>query len=616
MRGNIRVFKESGVKAHGNLLPYEDFKLFSDLTELKLDKGMADSIVSGAEKYLEEPIPYIPLSLFRDFFLTTVRSRFEGPAFRRRDMLFYLALAEIHERKGRFVEKLADVIWALLEQTEWCIPAHYAHSPDSPNSTVPTVYKESMVPALELFSGSICAVLALISYSLKDELDAISPVIVKRIKHEVYNRGIRPFISIRFSWCGESPISNNWVTNITQNILLATALTVENMDERERVVEIALYYLDNFTSYYPKDGSCDEGPGYWGAAPANLFDALEILEDMSGGKINVYDHPLIKKMGEYIVDFNIHGLKYINFSDSHAIIEQDGKMLARYGKKCKSPDLYSFGRFTAANNKDDRYYYAGMSYRVLKDLYTEKPGVSVRQDAKPAVWYEDNSIAIFRECSDTGKGLFLAIKGGTNQEAHNHLDVGCVVVYSNGNPLIVDPSFGSYNNEYFGKMRYKRWYTKSSYHSIPCVDGIEEGVGLMYMSSDAVCDLDSRTVTMNLAKAFPEEAGIEKMQRTCHLGDGFITIKDEVVADHEADITFNYTLVDKPEIIDENTVKLGEDRTLEIDSNGYELVIEKVENTNLPYEDLNFMGSWNRECLWRLVIKSKAKEKTVTIKIS
>ena len=616
MKGDIRVFKESGIVAKGNVLPLSEFKLFSDMDEFILDKPVADVIIRDAEKYLEEPVPYLTLSLYRDFFLTGVRSRYEGPCFKKRDMLFYLFVAEMLERKGRFTEKLVDVIWSFMEQTEWCIPAHYYHSPDSPYSTVPTIYNDTMTPALELYSGSICGIFALITHYLKDELDAISTVIVTRMKHQIFQRGIRPFMTIRFSWNGSAGFANNWVTNITQNILLATALTVEDMTIRERVVEIGMHYLDNFTSYYPEDGSCDEGPAYWGAAPANLFDALEILEDMSGGKINVYNHPLIKKMGEYIVNFNIHDTYFINFADSHARLEQCGKMLTRYGKKCNSEDLYAFGKFTAANNKVDTYYYGSMGYRNLKNLYTPRPDAGVKTAAKPAVWYDGNVIAIFREKSDTGAGLFLACKGGTNGEAHNHLDVGCIVVYSNGQPVIIDPAFGSYNNYYFGKERYNRWYTKSSYHSIPSVDGYEEGEGRAFTSKNSTCDLENKIVSMDLADAFPAAAGVEKMIRTCQLGDGFITVTDDVVANHEADIQFNYLCVDKPEIIDNKTLKITDGRTFAIESEGYTVDVEKVENTYLPYEDLSFKHAWNRECLWRIVIKAKATAKSVKITIS
>ena len=615
MRGNIRVFKESGIAAKGNVLPLNDFKLYADMDELVLDEPVAEVIIAKAEKMLNEDIPYLPLSLFRDFFLTNNRSRYEGPCFYRRDMLFYLFVAEMVERKGRFTEKLADVIWSFLEQTEWCIPAHYTLSPNLPYSTVPVVYKDTMTPALELYSGSICGIMALIIYYLKAELDAISPVIVRRMKHEIYQRGIRPFLTISFWWNGSGGTANNWVTNITQNILLAGAITLEDMAERERLVELGMHYLDNFTSYYPEDGSCDEGPSYWSAAPANLFDALEILEDISGGKINVYNHSLIKKMGEYIVNFNIHDHYFINFADSHARLEQCGKMLTRYGKKCNSPDLYAYGLYTAANNKIDTYYYGSMGYRNIKNLYTPRPQAGVKTDAKPAVWYDGNMIAIFRESKETDKGLFLACKGGTNGEAHNHLDVGCIVIYSSGKPVIIDPAYGSYNNMFFGETRYKRWYMKSSYHSIPCVDGFEEGVGRSFTSKNEVCDIDSKTVTMDLADAFPKEAGIAKMVRTCHLGDGFITGTDDVVCDHEADIQFNYLCIDEPELIDSKTLKITDNRTFAIDGDDITVEVQKVENIEY-FEDLSFKSAWDRECLWRIVVKARGNEKKITVKIS
>ncbi|MBQ9691918.1 MAG: hypothetical protein IJV70_02030, partial [Clostridia bacterium] len=56
--------------------------------------------------------------------------------------------------------------------------------------------------------------------------------------------------------------------------------------------------LDNWTALYAPDGGCDEGPSYWGAAGASYFDCLELLYDLSGGKINVYGHPLVKAIFE------------------------------------------------------------------------------------------------------------------------------------------------------------------------------------------------------------------------------------------------------------------------------------------------------------------------------
>ncbi len=372
MRSEIRVFSRNNLRERSTLrellLTYDEFELYSDLKEKRINDEKGAYLVSRAEQYLEEPIPFLPLSLYRDFFKTGVRSAFEAEHHRRRDMLYYLASAEAYERKGRFMERIADLIWAMLEETSWVIPAHYCHSPNDTETSIPEVYNEEDVPALDLYAGATCSLLATVKYLLENELNSISPIICKRIDRQIYLRGIRPFIVLSPRWSGETPgFIDNSLTVITADILNACAITVKDPELRMRVVFRAMTYLDNFTAYYPEDGCCDEGPGYWGAAPASFFDCLEIMEDMSGGKINIYGDPMIRKMLEYIVNFNINDNICITFADAKPHLEQDGKMIVRYGEKCGSESAVAFGKRVASKNPIDRYYFFGFSYRELKD---------------------------------------------------------------------------------------------------------------------------------------------------------------------------------------------------------------------------------------------------------
>jgi len=616
MKSGIRVFKDRGITARGNLLSRGDFRLNRDIAEEKIRKESGDFFVAQAEEMLEEEIPFLPLSLYRDFSLTAVRSRFERKHHRRRAMLLSLTLAEAYERKGRFVEKIADVLWAILEETTWVLPAHCYHSTLMPGTGVPEIYDETQMPGLDLYAANCCAAVALTKYLLKEELDAISPVICKRVEHLVYLRGVRPFASVPYGWSGEfGGNCNNWVTNITSNILLACALCTEDMELRTRVADRAMRYLDNFTACYPEDGSCDEGPGYWSGAGGNYFDCLELLDDMSGGKIQVYDHPLVRKMGEYIADVHIAGKYFLNFSDAHPKIEPEGKLIVRYGEKCGSPELYSFGRMAAAVNSRTRGRFFGMAYRVNKDALIPEITEAEEVKAKKQHWFDGNKIAVFRENARAGDGLFLAVKGGNNNESHNHNDVGCFVVYADGKPLIVDPSHGSYDNGFFGPTRYGRWYMKSSYHNIPTVDGIVQKNGGEFASSEEIFDGVNNTVSLELKNAFPKEAGILSMRRSCTLDDGEIRVTDAVKLDHEGEISFNYLCVDEPKQLSPGRLALSAEREFLYDPDGVELVLEKVENTWLPYEDLNFRSNWDRDCLWRICLLAKSAEKTVTVTV-
>ena len=615
---NVRAFKEKGfVNSRGLLLSRDEFVLCRELEGRGFEEEVGRTIVSLAEPMLEEEIPLLPLSSYRDYFLTGVRSRFEKHHHRRQEMLRILTLAEAYERQGRFMEKLCDVIWAILEETTWVIPAHYHTSVLDPKTQIPEVYTESQMPGLDLYAAGSCSHLALAKYYLKDELDKISPVICKRIDHQVYLRGVRPFATVPFWWSGfGGGRICNWLTNITQNILITTAICTEDMALRERVVDRAMSYLDNFTADYSADGYCDEGPGYWSAAPGNYFDCLEIIEDMSGGKITVYDNPLVKKMGEYACSLHIGGQDFACIGDCSPTMNYPGKMIVRYGRKCHSVALESFGRAMAIREVVDEDSINGFLYRNVKDAMTPRPC-----DADPSVygnsatWFGDGRLAVLREKSVNGEGFYLAFKGGNNNESHNHNDVGVIIVYKDGKPLIVDPSIGSYDHEYFGSYRYKRWFTNSDFHSLPSFGGTVQCCGQQFASRDEVFDGEGKSCEMELAGAYPASLGLTSLVRRCEMGEGYVTVTDAVSLKEEGEISFNYTLYNEPRIISDGRIDIG-GATLEYDPVRIEAVTERIENKFLPYEDLDFKAKWGVSCLWRLVLRTRGREVTLSVRIS
>jgi len=610
MKSGIRIFRINGITAKGKLLPLSEFRPFREFKELKIDDEKAEAILKNAEAYLKEEIPLIPLSLFRDKYLTGNRSRYEEKHHHRRTMVLYMTMAELYEGKGRFIEKILDVVWAIMEESSWVIPAHMGNSLTLPNSSVPEIYDERAMPGLDLYSASCCATLATVKYFLGDKFDEISPVICKKIDHLIYLRGLRPFLSGSFWWMS-SPC--NWVTNIVNSILTATAYTVRDMDFREQLVDRAMSLLDEFTASYPEDGCCDEGPGYWGGAAGSLFDSLELLDDMSDGKITVWHEPIIKNMCEFITTMNIDGKYFVNFEDCSPKLPVNGDIIMRMGDKLDCEPLRCFGR-VAAIGRIAPYHFFGMCYRTLKDAMS--PAIKdapSRITARVGTWLEGHKIAVFREFDDTSRGFFLATKGGTNFEHGNHNDIGCIVVACNGKPLVVDPGIGSYNNNYFGSNeRYMRWFTNASYHSCPTVDGIDQKAG-QYYSQNEVCDTERRCVSMDIAKAYPAEAGIKSLVRSSRLESGCITVTDEVKLEREGDIAFHFTCLNEPKEIEHGVIDIGEGVKMYYDK-ALALDIEKVENKCLPYDDLNFQSSWGVDNLWRVNLKVRAKEFTSVVK--
>lgn len=91
--------------------------------------------------------------------------------------------------------------------------------------------------------------------------------------------------------------------------------------------------LDVFINSYPDDGACDEGPSYWKRAAASLLDCLELLHSASDGKIDIFNEPIIREMGKYIICAHISGEYFVNFADAKAKINIDPILIYRYGKR-------------------------------------------------------------------------------------------------------------------------------------------------------------------------------------------------------------------------------------------------------------------------------------------
>ena len=148
-------------------------------------------------------------------------------------------------------------------------------------------------------------------------------------------------------------------------------------------------------------------------------------------------------------------------------------------------------------------------------------------------------------------------------------------------------------------------------------DGIDQRCGNSngrpHESADEVCDLDTRTVSMNIGGAYPDEAGVVSFIRTSHLEDGKITITDDIKLDSEKMIELHLTSHAEPKPLGRGRVELADGRVLSYNEE-LELVIEKIENTK-PFEDLHFQSKWGTECLWRICLRIRATEYLATLVI-
>ena len=603
----MKVFAEKKIYgASGLLLPFADYRLFSDVENPIIDREKADKIVKRAEGLLDKEIPLLPASVYREYVTNGNRSNYEDIYFLRRDMAAAFAAAEAYENKGRFTERLMDVVWAIMEESTWIIPAHRYCAPYVPSASLGGVFGDNALHGMDLFSAGTSGTLASVYLLCKEKLDAIDPIITQKMEYMLNERTIKNFLQIEVWWGGAGGERvNNWNPWIVSNVLLTAAIMVKDDSIRERVVTKSMRYLDNFLNCYAPDGGCDEGPAYWGAAGASLFDCLELIEDMSGGKISIYDSELVKNIGDYIYKVNINGNRYVNFADCAPKTDPNAGMLIRFGKKTGSEFLVSFGKKQAKYG--DHFFSQSHMYRSLKWLHTP---YTVEENCAMPQYTElpDLGVMTARESSDSSVGMFVAAKGGNNGEMHNHNDCGNFMVYYNGKPVIIDAGVGRYTKQTFSADRYKLWFMQSGYHNLPSFGGVDQKDGKRYSAVDVIFDSEARSITSELKNAYPAEAGIESYQRRVSF-DGTVTIEESIKLTEAKEIDFHLMLASQPEIVSDGVISLPEGRTLSYDAS------LSVEVECFDPVGMDTIHTWNTEKLYRLHFRKTADKCNVTFTI-
>ncbi|HJN17101.1 MAG TPA: heparinase, partial [Armatimonadota bacterium] len=325
------------------LVPRSDWRPFPTVDDREPWDGLRDSIrqahLSRGEKRLDFDYPPVPATRFLDYARDGNRSRYEGLTFGRRKALVDLILAECIEADGRFLDDIANGIWAICEESFWGVPAHIGAQ--RAGVGLPDVTE----PIVDLFAAETSALLAWATYLLGDSLDAVSPLIRPRIALEVERRILEPlFTREDFGWMGfQGQSVNNWNPWIVSNWLTSALIVEPDEARRAAHVEKALRTVDHFIDPYPKDGGCDEGPSYWGRAGAALYDCLRILHSASGGAVDVYDEPLVQEIARFIYRVHIGGQYFVNFADAPATLVPSPGVVFAYGKAIGDEQMMRLG---------------------------------------------------------------------------------------------------------------------------------------------------------------------------------------------------------------------------------------------------------------------------------
>lgn len=600
------------------MLPTKDWRMFPPaadrgawdrLLATPLNQTRLAWLVPQAEALLGQPWPALPATLYMEYARTGNRSRYQTPYFQRRNNLATLVLAECLEHRGRFLDEIANGLWAISEEATWCIPAHAARGPGD-------VLHRQDLESIDLFAAETAMTLATARYLLRDELEKLSPALCDRIQREVLRRVVVPVeTSDNFGRSRWLDGHNNWSPWCASNVLGAALLLIDDQPRLAKFAFRMMTVVDRFIDQYGPDGGCDEGPSYWNEAPGAMLIFLELLQARTAGAVDIYAEPKIAAMGEFIVRVHIADSWYVNFSDADARTTPHPGKVYRYGERVHSTALKNLAlRTQRAGTLDGPVtppLRVGGSGQPLLGPLMELFWIPA--DAKPGPdpadaqsWLPDLEVLVVRETNDLDRGLFLAAKGGHNAENHNHNDTGHFIVYLDGQPGIIDLGREEYTAKTFGPQRYDLWFARGLGHNAPTVNGVEQAAGREFKATQLAYASDAGGVrlAMNLEQAFPAAARLQSLRREINYQrspSAAIRIRDSfALKSGPASLLVPLYTARPAELVRPGLVAIAcQPRRLLLE---FDPAVLTVKIEPVPVDDPSLRRSWGKQ-LWRVALE-------------
>ena len=585
---------------NGEWVPYPAYSDREGWNSLLNDEDR-QTLINAGEKMLDYRWQVIRATDYLEYERSGERNIMQNPYEANRKAINMLMMAELAEGKGRFVDQLINGVFFSCEMTSWVLSAHLPRQ--STKRSMPD-WREQII---DLGSGNYGSMLAWVYYFFHDTFDKADPVISLRLRHELQERILDPFMEndrewwMAFHW-KPGEIINNWNPWCNSNVLQCYLLLEEDRDKLTDAVWRTMQSVDKFINFVKSDGACEEGTSYWGHAAGKMYDYLQILSDGTNGKVSLFKNPMIRRMGEYISRSYVGDGWVVNFADASAKGGGDAPLIYRYGRAVGSEEMMQFAAYLL-KGKRPTIPLGNDVFRTLQCVLLNKGLEQTRpaHNVPACTWYPETEFCYLTNNS----GWFLATKGGFNNESHNHNDAGTFSLYINNTPMFIDAGVGTYTRQTFSSERYSIWTMQSNYHNLPMINGVPQRFGQEYKATNVVCKEKQRFFSADISTAYPEEAAVNSWIRSYKLENKRLVITDKFsLKETRAANQVNFLVWGDIDISKAGKVivKVGEEQaTLEYPAN-FKATLETIE---LP--DTRLSNVWGKQ-IYRIVLTDSQKK--------
>ena len=566
-------------------------RLFANQAKLSLLKTQKDEASNQllkllkieADKYLEADKIVYPSTGFKFYVLRQVQGR-----------ILALALAYLVFGEKKYLERAKKELLEISELPDWC-PSHF----------------------LDVGEGALAAGIGL-DWLYND----LSQEEREKIKSAIVKNALLPSLEIKEDAKSWVTNSNNW-NPVCHGGLTVAALAIAESEPilSKRIIERAIKYLPNAGNEYHPDGSYPEGPSYWSYGTSFYVITIEALRTAIG-----VSYDLERKQGFLkTADYKKHMLGTIgeefNYSDYH-IENLNEPIMLWFGKELNRADLA-----TDEIKKINQFIQQETDVNLPKKVFLN------RHFPLEILWWEPNlaeniqktlpkhytskgglALGVMRSEWNNPKATFVAIKGGTVNYSHAHMDIGSFVLEAKGVRWAIDLGTENYDRMRAAKIdlwNYSqssdRWTTfraGSESHNILRFDSENQQVDGKATIEEVKSSNGSVGNIVDLSSIYSKKA--EKVVRTILLNsENSVSIQDEWITKETAlEVAFQWLTRAK-------VSKTASGLLLEQTGETLELNIEQpisMKDVSIEIEELsapkNLQDSPNPE-LKRIVIKQR-----------
>lgn len=501
-------------------------------------KKYYEEIEESSNRLIDQEMPRLTYQLFSEYFKSGNRLAYEGLYFLRREYLLTFSLLALIDEEKKYLRRLEDVIFDMCDEYTWALPAHIGESE----------WNEDARFVLDLFACETAASLAEIITLLGENL---SKTVSNRARQEVLNRVIHPFLNRQnpYSWEG---YRNNWCAVCGGSIGIASLYLIEDQQQLNKILKDLEPIFNAYLQSFEDDGVCLEGLSYWTYGMSYYIAFLDLLHLKTGQEI------LITEKLKQIIQFQ----DKCYFDQGLTVSFSDGSQhdLFRIGLTHYLANLSS--NIMIPSRESAMRFHSDHCYRFIPTIrdftWTSQKENQKQLNLPTSYGFESAQWLICK----SQNGVGMAMKGGHNDEPHNHNDVGTFIYNYRGINLITDLGAGEYTQDYFNENRYTIFCNQSLSHSVPIINNGEQKNGPTYRANQCILNKEFE-MSLEISKAYDVDE-LTSLYRSIKMDqhDGMLLLKDEFLFNRT-----NQTIAERfitliPPRVEQNEVLLKEGNIL------------------------------------------------------